>query len=90
MTVERLRLVHSAIQSESDPWNVAFCGMEFFCVYDRARWSDAQYCQFLEWDLDTDGNICFVECPTAVTKTCSALNMRRSFIPLTAPGIGIT
>ena len=90
LTVEHLRLVHSAIQSDSDPWNVAFCGMVLFCVYGRARWSDAQHSQFLEWDMDTDGNICFVECSTAVHKTCRALNMRHSFLPLPAPGVGIT
>ena len=67
--------------------SVAWC---FSANFGRARWSDAKHSQFLEWDMDTDGNICFVECCTAVYKTCRALNMRHSFLRLTAPGIGTT
>eukprot|EP00435_Cladocopium_sp_Y103_P031447 s3503_g8.t1 len=72
------------------PWNVAFCGMVLFCVYGRARWSDAQHSQFIEWDADSDGNLCFVECSTAVHKTCRSLNMRHAFLPVTAIGKGVT
>ena len=37
LTVEHLRLVHSAVQSESDPWNVAFCGMVLFCKFWQGK-----------------------------------------------------
>eukprot|EP00435_Cladocopium_sp_Y103_P007613 s5414_g2.t1 len=90
LTVEHLRCVHSVIESDTDPWNVAFCGMVLFCVYGRARWSDAQHSQFIEWDADSTGNLCFVECSTAVHKTCRSLNMRHAFLPLTAVGKGVT
>ena len=90
LTVEHLRCVHNAIETDTDSWNVVFCGMVLFCVYGRARWSDAQHSQFLEWDTDSSGTICYVECSTAVHKTCRALNMRHAFLPLTAPGLGIS
>ena len=89
LTVEHLGCIHAVIESDEDAWNTAFCGMVLFCVYGRARWSDAQHSQFLEWDCDSAGNICFVECSTAVHKTCRALNMRHAFLPLTAPGVGV-
>eukprot|EP00435_Cladocopium_sp_Y103_P000018 s3918_g1.t1 len=90
LTVEHLRCVHAVIKSDPDPWNVVFCGMVLFCVYGRARWSDAQHSQFIEWDVDSTGNLCFVECSTAVHKTCRSLNMRHAFLPLTAVGKGVT
>ena len=90
LMVVHLGCIHAVIESDVDPWNVAFCGMVLFCVYGRARWSDAQHSQFLEWDCDDAGNICFVECSTAVHKTCRALNMRHAFLPLTAPGTGVS
>ena len=90
LTVEHLKCIHAVLETDPDPWNVVFCGMVLFCVYGRARWSDAQHSQFVEWDCDSGGNICFVECSTAVHKTCRALNMRHAFLPLTAPGLGVT
>ena len=89
LKVEHLRCILMTLEQDPDPWNVAFCGMVLFCVYGRARWSDAQHSQFVEWDQDSGGNYCYVECSTAVHKTCRALNMRHSFLPLTAPGLGI-
>ncbi len=65
-----LRAVHSLLDSNDDPWEVCFCGMVLFCVYGRARWSDAQHSQFLTWDRDVTGVIRYVECATAVHKTC--------------------
>ena len=50
--------------------------------------SDAQHSQFLTWDRDATGVIRYVECATAVHKTCRALSMRHLFLPLTAPALG--
>lgn len=90
LKVEHLLAVHHVLDTDEDAWNVCFAGMVLFCVYGRARWGDAQHSQHIEWDMDLDGQICFVECSTAVHKTCRALNMRHSFLPLTAPGLGIS
>ena len=90
LRVEHLKALHHVMENEEDPWNVAFTGMVLFCVYGRARWGDAQHSTRVEWDMDSEGNLCFVECATAVHKTCRALNMKHSFLPLTAPGLGIS
>ena len=83
-----LNAIHSLLDNSDDPWEVCFCGMVLFCVYGRARWSDAQHSQFLTWDRDATGVIRYVECATAVHKTCRALSMRHLFLPLTAPAFG--
>lgn len=90
LRVEHLKALHHVMENEEDPWNIAFTGMVLFCVYGRARWGDAQHSTRVEWDMDSEGNLCFVECATAVHKTCRALNMKHSFLPLTAPGLGIS
>ena len=41
LTVEHLKCIHAVLETDPDPWNVVFCGMVLFCVYGRARWSDA-------------------------------------------------
>ena len=90
LRVEHLEILHHVMQTDEDPWNRCFLGMVLFCIYGRARWSDAQHSQKVEWDFDDAGFLYYVECSTAVHKTCRALNMRHSFLPLTAPGKGIT
>ena len=88
MMLVHLKAVHSLLDSSDDPWEVCFCGRVLFCVYGRARWSDAQHSQFLTWNRDDTGVIHYVECATAVHKTCRALSMRHMFLPLTAPALG--
>eukprot|EP00435_Cladocopium_sp_Y103_P004232 s386_g1.t1 len=90
LKVEHLRALHTVLETDEDPWNACFVGMVLFCVYGRARWSDAQHSQLVEWDYDDQGQLCYVECATAVHKTCRALNMRHAFLPLTAPGLGVS
>ena len=90
LQVDHLLVLHNIIETDDDAWNVAFVGMVLFCTYGRARWSDAQHSRFVEWDMDSSGQICYVECATAVHKTCRALNMKHAFLPLTAPGFGIS
>ena len=62
--------------------------MALFCTCGRARWGDAQHSQYATWDTDDNNVIRYVECATAIHKTCRALSMRHMFLPLTAPGIG--
>ena len=73
LRVEHLLAVHHVIETDEDAWNVCFAGMVLFCIYGRARWGDAQHSQQIEWDTDLDGLICYVECSTAVHKTCRSL-----------------
>ena len=90
LRVSHLLALHFILDCSDDAWNVCFCGMVLFCVYGRARWSDAQHSQSVLWDEDTEGEIQFVECSTAVHKTCRALSMRHMFLPLTAPAHGVS
>ena len=86
LKVEHMLAVHHGLDTDEDDCNVCFAGRVIFCVYGRARWGDTQHSQDTEWDMDLDGQICFVECSTAVHETCRALSMGHSFLPLTAPG----
>ena len=83
-----LQAIHKTLESTEDPWEACFCGMVLFCTYGRARWGDAQHSQFVTWDTDSNNIIRYVECATAIHKTCRALSMRHMFLPLTAPAFG--
>ena len=83
-----LQAIHKTLESTEDPWEACFCGMILFCTYGRARWGDAQHSQFVTWDTDANNVIRYVECATAIHKTCRALSMRHMFLPLTAPAFG--
>ena len=89
LTVEHLKTIHQVLHSDSDPWDKCFAGMVLFCVYARARWSDAQHSEKVIGDRDEKGELFFIECSTAVHKTARALQMRHMFLPLVAPTRGV-
>ena len=60
MRVEHLLALHHVIDHDDDDWNRVFAGMVLFCIYGRARWSDAQHSQYIEWDTDLTGKICYM------------------------------
>ena len=41
-SINQLRIFHTILK-ESEVWNQVIAGMILFCVYARARWSDAQH-----------------------------------------------
>ena len=89
LTVEHLKTIHQVLHSDSDPWDKCFAGMLLFCVYARARWSDAQRSEKVIGDRDEKGELFLIECSTAVHKTARALQMRHMFLPLVAPARGV-
>lgn len=89
-TVKQLEIFHSTLCGSDELWDRAMAGMVLFCVYGRARWSDAQHAEGILVDRDTDGNAVGLEVKTSIHKTARALQFRHMFLPMTAPAIGVT
>ena len=45
LQVVHIRAIHEVLASDEEPWNRCLAGMVLFCIYGRARWSDAQHCR---------------------------------------------
>ena len=89
-TVVQLRIFHAVLKDSDEVWNQVMAGMILFCVYARARWSDAQHAEGLETDLDSEGRLRFLEVKTSVHKTARAFHLRHQFLPMAAPTQGVT
>ena len=89
-TVAQLRKLHDILRDGDEPWDRAMAGMLLFCIYGRARWSDAQHGEELVEDVDSSGELQYLEIRSAVHKTARALHLRHMFLPLSAPAHGIT
>jgi hypothetical protein len=89
-TVVQLKRLHDVLREGPEMWDRAMAGMLLFCVYGRARWSDAQHAEELLPDFDGQGQIVHLEVRTAVHKTARAFHLRHMFFPLSAPATGVT
>ena len=89
-TVKQLQAFHAVLRESEEIWNRVMAGMVLFCVYARARWSDAQHAEAMLEDRDSDGCIQFLEAKTAVHKTARAYHLRHQFLPMAAPAFGVT
>ena len=89
-TVKQLQAFHKVLRESEEVWNRVMAGMILFCVYARARWSDAQHTESLFEDRDDEHQIRFLEARTAVHKTARAFHLRHQFLPMAAPSYGIT
>ena len=87
--VEHLICLHRVLNEDYDNWDRLFSGMCLFVLYSRARWSDAQQCEKLEFESAFNGSVMYVEGSVAIHKTCQAVGLKHSFLPLTAPGHGV-
>eukprot|EP00435_Cladocopium_sp_Y103_P072049 s158_g39.t1 len=88
LTVKQLEKLHKILFEDTELWNKAFAGMLLFCVYARARWSDAQHGEKFIEDMDDTGNCAYLEISTGVHKTAKALQLRHMYLPLVAPCVG--
>eukprot|EP00435_Cladocopium_sp_Y103_P018289 s5093_g4.t1 len=88
LTVRHLEILHRVLFEDSEMWNRAFSGMLLFCVYARARWSDAQHGEKFIEDVDNSGRCAYLEISTGVHKTAKALQLKHVYLPLVAPCIG--
>jgi len=89
-TVKQLQIFHEHLRDSDEIWNKVMCGMVLFCVYARARWSDAQHAEGLLEDTDEKGILRFLEAKASVHKTARAFHLKHQFLPMSAPSIGIT
>ena len=89
-TVKQLQIFHAVLRESEEIWNRVMAGMILFCVYARARWSDAQHAEALLEDRDSEEVIQFLEAKTAIHKTARAYHMRHQFLPMAAPSFGVT
>ena len=89
-TVKQLQMFHTVLRESEEIWNRVMAGMVLFCVYARARWSDAQHTEALIEDRDGEQCIQFLEAKTAVHKTARAFHVRHQYLPMAAPSFGVT
>ena len=87
--VKELERLHHLLEHDADGWNRLFCGTMLFMIYARARWSDAQHAVKISFDK-FEGHSQYVEVLTGHHKTMRALQHRHQFLPLIAPGMGVT
>ena len=88
-SVEHLKVFHYVLFNGKETWDSIFSGMVLFCVYARARWSDAQHCEKLFLDCDYNGKAIFLEGSTRFHKTAKTLQLKHTFLPLVAPAMGV-
>ena len=89
LKVEELKLLHKVLQS-GEPWDRVFAGALLFATYSRSRWADLMHTDKVLIDRDEDGDIAFLEGHTSTHKTMRSSLFRHRFLPLTAPGLGVT
>jgi hypothetical protein len=83
LTVVQVARLESIMTTSIDNLDKCFIGHSLFCLYARARWSDALYFKSIVVDNHEDGSG-FIQCDTLVSKTSSTLIKKRRFLPLTA------
>ena len=88
LTVKQVTQLENAMNLDIDDLDKCFIGHCLFCIYSRARWSDALYFKSIFVD-DNEHGSGYVQCDTLVSKTSSTLSKKRRFLPLTAVKNGI-
>ena len=86
-----LVILHSILRESTDYWDRLFAGCCLFCVYARARWSDAQHAG--EFQVDSDqktGRTAFFEAIVEVHKTMNRKGKDPVCLELVSPGLGVT
>ena len=89
LKVEELRLLHNVLQTGSQ-WDKVFAGAILFATYSRARWADLMHTDQIVVDRDDGRTIAFLEALTSTHKTMRSSIFKHRFLPLTAPGTGVT
>ena len=65
-------------------------GQCLFCLYARARWSDAQNVEALTLDGDPLDSVFYLEGSTKYTKTSNLVGNKNEFLPMVVPGVSLT
>ena len=91
LRVSDLVILHSILRESADYWDRLFAGCCLFCVYARARWSDAQHAGGFQVDTDRkSGKTAFFEAVVEVRKTMNRKGKEPVCLELVSPGLGIT
>ena len=89
LTVQQLIVLREAVESRPDLWTRCFAGAALLCCYARCRWSDVQHAESIEWDVDDNGTLVFIELRIGVHKTCRLQSKRHKFLKAVAPALGV-
>ena len=91
LRVGDLILLRSILRESADYWDRLFAGCCLFCVYARARWSDAQHAGEFEVDADQKSSkTAFFEAIVELHKTMNRKGKEPVCLELVSPGLGVT
>ena len=88
LTVRQVIQLENAMSLPIDELDKCFIGHCLFCLYARARWSDALYFKSICID-DNEHGAGYVQCDALISKTSSTLAKKKRFLPLTAVKNGL-
>lgn len=89
LRVDELKILHAKLL-QGEPWDKVFAGSILFAVYARARWADLMHVDHIVIDKDQEMVVRFLEGHTSTHKTMRSAAFKHRFLPLTAPGLGVT
>ena len=89
LTVQQLIVLRETVESHPDLWTRCFAGAALLRCYARCRWSDVQHAESIDWDVDDNGTLVFIELRIGVRKTCRLQSKRRKFLKAVAPALGV-
>eukprot|EP00971_Amphidinium_carterae_P005625 111742-Amphidinium_carterae.1 len=79
-----VRALEDVVVSSACDADAVIAGQALFCLYARARWSDAMHVESLE--LDKGDEHFFIQAAVRWTKTSGTTSHKHDFLPLTAVG----
>ena len=90
LMVKEVQLLHELLSKGEDIWFRLFAGAALFCLYARARWGDLMRAEYVLVDCDSSGKACYLEARVGPHKTMQSQQHRHQFLPMVAPGLGVT
>ena len=90
LKVKEVQLLHEVLWKGEDIWFRLFAGAALFCLYARARWGDLMRAEYVLVDCDSSGKACYLEARVGSRKTMQSQQHRHQFLPMVAPGVGVT
>ena len=90
LKVKEVQQLHEVLSNGQDVWFQLFAGAALFCLYARARWGDLMRAEYVLVDCDSSGKACFLEARVGSHKTMQSQQHRHQFLPMVAPGSGVT
>ncbi|CAE7865437.1 unnamed protein product [Symbiodinium necroappetens] len=90
LRVVDLIALHRTLDSSQNVWDRLFAGCALFCVYARARWSDAQHIDTFRYDQGPDSpKVDYLEAVIDIHKNMNRRGKSPVLLELVAPGLGV-